>query len=44
MKPTSLKRLDLIAVKWLKRAIAFWISLAIILAIVGWGAIIMGVR
>jgi hypothetical protein len=44
MKPSTLKRLDLIAVKWLKRVIAFWISLAIIAAIVGWGAIIMGVK
>jgi hypothetical protein len=44
MKPTAAKRLDLITVKWLKRFLALLIAGSVIAAIVGWGAILMGVK
>jgi hypothetical protein len=44
MKPSAQHRLDLIYVKWLKRVAWFIGVSSVIAAIVGWGAIIMGVR
>lgn len=44
MKPSAQERLDLIAVKWLKRLAWFIGVSSVIAAIVGWGAILMGVR